>query len=138
MIYDDDRFHPTINNDIDTITDKKLNNDVNNGYNKVIKTYIDTCGKKQKYVLEYYSSYKLNGPIINAVTGIKYLNLKNGTKSEDLFFKISINTGENNSINKILFYDTPEQYEVHQHTKLSNKTITQWYEKQKKIELSLQ
>lgn len=133
MIYDDDRFHPMNYNDVDNKQSSNDNNSKDTGYNKVIKTYIDENNIKHKYLLEYYSSGHNQSLIINAVTGLKYKNLRVGTKDEDMLFKISINTCENNKSKEVLFYDSPEQYEIHQHYKLSNKTISKWYEKQKHI-----
>jgi len=129
MIYDDDRFHPTNFNDIDNKQDSISISSPDNGYNKVIKTYMDDTGLKHKYLLEYYSSGSNQSLIRNAVTGIKYKNLRVGTKDEDLLFKISINTFENNKNKEVLFYDSPEQYETHHYCKLSSNTINKWYEK---------
>jgi len=129
MIYDDDRFHPTNYNDIDNKQESISINSPDNGYNKVIKTYVDDNGVKHKYLLEYYSSGNNQSLIRNAVTGLKYKNLRVGTRDEDLLFKISINTFENNKNKEVLFYDSPEQYESHQYCKLSSNTINKWYEK---------
>jgi hypothetical protein len=129
MIYDDDRFHPTNFNDIDNKQDTTSISYPDNGYNKVIKTYMDDNGVKHKYILEYYSSGSNQSLIRNAVTGVKYKNLRVGTRDEDILFKISINTFENNKNKEVLFYDSPEQYEAHQYCKLSPNTINKWYEK---------
>ena len=128
MIYDDDRFHPTNNNDIDQNT--YINNIIlsDTGYNKVIQTYIDENNVKRKYLLEYYSSGGNTKILRNAVTGLQYKNLRIGTKDENLLFKIPINSANNNN-RENLFYDSPEQYEIHQHQKLSSKTIQLWYNK---------
>jgi len=92
MIYDDDRFHPMNYNDVDNKQSSNDNTSKDTGYNKVIKTYIDDNNIKHKYLLEYYSSGHNQSLIINAVTGLKYKNLRVGTKDEDMLFKISINT----------------------------------------------
>jgi hypothetical protein len=130
MIYDDDRFHPTNYNDIDNKQDNNNITLLDDGYNKVIRTYIDENNVKHKYLLEYYTSGNNKSLIRNAVTGLKYKNYRVGTKDEDLLFKISINMGQNNKTKELLFYDSPEQYEQHQYQKLSYRTINSWREKQ--------
>lgn len=68
--------------------------------------------------------------IRNAQTGI-FENFLVGNYTEDLFFKVSICTGElgKNPYGKHLFYHSPEDYERHFDTTVPQKTKKEWMEK---------
>ena len=79
--------------------------------------------------MEYYSSGIIGSTITSATTGIKYQEYNVGGKCEDLFFKVSISTGENKGNPVTLFYDSPEQFEKHQFVQLSNEVKQKWHDK---------
>jgi hypothetical protein len=126
MSYYDDIFDPTLANDFDAPI-KKTNDDPENGFYTEKKSYIDTYGKKRKYILEYYVSGEVGSLIRNAVSGVKYKDMHVGSFHEHKFFKIKLMNG-NKSFT--LFYESPQEYEIHQHHKLSSFTIQKWNEKQ--------
>lgn len=130
MSYYNDNFDPTLENDID-----EKPTQYNSGYAgdvcKFNTTYIDLEGKKRKYTLEYYKSGGVGSLIRNAITGVKYKNMFVGSLSENKFFKYNLFPSANKECCHLLFYENPEQFEFHQHFKLSNSTIQNWYDKQK-------
>jgi len=74
-----------------------------------------------------------NTIIKNAITGTfqgidgRYFRV--GLADEDLFFSVILATGEMGQNAPLLFYDSPEQYERHFFTKLSQQTKENWAEK---------
>jgi hypothetical protein len=98
---------------------------------KLNTSYIDLEGKKRKYTLEYYKSGGVGSLIRNAITGVKYKNMSVGSASESKFFKYNLFPSTNKDCSHVLFYETPEQFEAHQHLKLSDATVQRWYDKQK-------
>ena len=112
------------------MTDVKRNTDkyyekINLLVNRILKD-----GKFHKIVtVENYGSGQQGTRIRNAVTGERYDHLV-GSKAEDLYFKVIESTGRVNRREPlILFYDTPDQYENHHFTSLSNSVKEKWYEK---------
>ena len=87
-------------------------------------------GKFHKTVtIANYGSGQQGTRIRNAVTGERYDHLV-GSKSEDLYFKVIDSMARFNRKDPlILFYDTPDQYENHHFTSLSNSVKEKWYEK---------
>ena len=80
-------------------------------------------------VVENYGSGQQGSRIRNAVTGQRYPYLV-GSINEDLFFKVSEATGRNGRKHTLtLFYDSPEQYENHHFTILSQDIKNRWQEK---------
>ena len=103
------------------------------------------------FSLEFYETPNVSDcRMRNAITGAwyrddhpkcKYLV---GTRQEDLFFKVRISTGEpevwnheNHKNTYLLFYDSPEQYERHQHEKLSMEIKEKWAKKRILFEKSI-
>ena len=67
--------------------------------------------------------------IRNAVTGI-YESYYVGKKDEDLYFKVMNTTAKDaNSESHLLFYDSPEQYEKHFQSELSDALKQNWLQK---------
>jgi hypothetical protein len=135
MSYYNDNFDPTLDNDLDA-KHSDYNGGHSNGGNlgdlcQFNTSYIDLLGKKRKYTLEYYKSGGVGALIKNAITGVKYKNMYVGSLSENKFFKYTLFPTSNKSVCHLLFYETPEQFETHQHLKLSDATIHSWYNKQK-------
>jgi hypothetical protein len=106
----------------------------------------DPSSKKKKYVRRYNPEQKKkvrveffptnttpNSGIKHAITGtyqvVNGRRLRVGTKDEDLFFSVILATGEIGPNAPVLFYDTPEQYERHLFTKISQQIKNKWAEK---------
>lgn len=69
-------------------------------------------GKKKRIII--FGSGDIGTTIRNAVTGERYYGHKVGSKSEEMYFKTKICTGEFGSeATPSLFYDSVEQYERH-------------------------
>ena len=68
--------------------------------------------------------------IVNAVSGFKE-SFRTGKRDELNFFKISLSTGELGSTpsSNVMFFDSPNQYEVHFHVSLSEEIKDNWDKK---------
>jgi hypothetical protein len=99
---------------------------LDNGYHKV-KRLID--GKLVK--IEYYhSGINPGSSIRNAITGISYPQYKIGSLAENLFFKVTNATAdEKNKQPFNMFFDSPEQYERHFKTSVSQDIKERWQRK---------
>ena len=97
-----------------------------------------TDGKYYKKItIENYGSGSYGSRIRNAVTGVRY-NFIVGTAEQDLFFKVIDSTGRNGRKEPLmLYYDSPEQYENHHFTTISQEVKQQWFESSKKIQKKL-
>ena len=97
-----------------------------------------TDGKYYKKItIENYGSGSYGSRIRNAVTGVRY-NFIVGTAEQDLFFKVIDSTGRNGRREPLmLYYDSPEQYENHHFTTISQEVKQQWVESSKKIQKKL-
>ena len=83
----------------------------------------------ENIIVEVYGSGQTGSRIRNAVTGQTYSYLV-GSGAEDLFFKVTDSTGrKGRKYPLILFYDSPEQYENHQFTSVSQEIKKTWQEK---------
>jgi hypothetical protein len=94
------------------------------GYHKVYRM----VDNKKKSIEIYSSSIFPGSKIRGAIGGSYYPGFKVGSKDEDIFFKIAMSTGECKD-NNICFFDTPEQYEQHMHSTVSQSVKEKWYEK---------
>jgi hypothetical protein len=92
--------------------------------------YLNQPGKKKKLKREFWGSGIVGSPIRNAKTGF-LTDYVVGTKFEDLFFKVSMTSGLNryDRAPATLFYDSPEQYEMHQDCILPVELKEKWVEK---------
>lgn len=124
-----DRFHPTEEND-DITANKYDDLKISNSCHSVKRTYIDSDGVKQKFILDCHLSGGIGSLIKNAVTGIKYKDMLVGSRAEDYFFAVTMASGLRDKPTFKLFYDSPQQYEDHQHIELSKYTIKKWMDKQ--------
>lgn len=78
----------------------------------------------------YFNSLNPNITIRNAVNGVYEKAHKTGTSDEDLFFKVTLATGEKgNKDPYILFFSDPEQYERHFYCTVPAETKTYWVKK---------
>ena len=84
---------------------------------------------KSKNPIAYFHTDSNPGSTIrNAVTGQYESGFKFGSINEDLFFKVG-QASPTDSRMHMLFYDTPEQFEKHFRTTLSQAVKTKWSEK---------
>lgn len=93
-------------------------------------------GKRRKTKIGYFTtSFNPNSKIVNAITGFRYrdedpkFKYLVGSKEEDLLFKVCISNGETGHEPVLLFYDSPEQFEKHQHTILKQAIKEEWLNK---------
>jgi hypothetical protein len=101
------------------------------GFHRVIRKK-----KNKSFSLEYYETKNVpNTRMRNAITGFRYLDddpkFKHmvGTKQENILFKVQISNGETKSGSVLLFYDSPEQFERHQHQDLNTEVKKRWFDK---------
>jgi hypothetical protein len=104
---------------------KRSHTQASEGDCHVIKQVINH--KKVKITL-YTTKYTPGSPIRNAVIGHYQSNCFVGKKEEYNFFKVSLACylGKNPA-SKHLYYDSPEQYEKHFHTKLDKVIKDKWH-----------
>jgi hypothetical protein len=136
MIYEEDHFHPLEKNEFDDqLNNINILNDIKSldkGYHKVKRNLNKVCmdGKFHKNVtIEFYVSGDTGNKIRNAVTGYRS-SYKVGSDDEDSFFKVKMVNGECRKGSGSLFYDSPEQFEKHQFSILSQGVKEDWYKKQ--------
>ena len=115
------------------ISRRELNNlkKCDTGYHFFSKKVLNTeKGRKRGLKIEYYASGDTGSQIRDAITGHRCQYLV-GSKYEDLFFSVIISNGNTRQSYHpaVLFYDTPEQYEKHQHIELPMETKKCWYQK---------
>jgi hypothetical protein len=78
----------------------------------------------------YETPFFPGATIRNAVTGFHEIGNRVGSAKEDQFFKVSLASGEDGSREpRILFFDSPEQYERHFHCSLPAETKRRCNEK---------
>lgn len=127
-MYDEDRFHPTDENDID-------NNSGIEQYDRGLCTILEqivtakgTIIKKKKKV---FTTAGVGTKIRNAASGIFYPD-KVGSRGEDNYFKVAFISNKINSQNgsKTLFYNGPNEYMAHMNCSLDAAIIDKWEEKQ--------
>ncbi len=83
--------------------------------------------KEKNVKIEFFeTSLSPNRIIKNAVTGILQGNCRVGSSDEDLFFSVMLSSGECGQTPPCLFYDSPEQYEKHFHTEVSEQRKASW------------
>ena len=81
--------------------------------------------------------------MINAITGYPYYDDDNqqfpyrvGTKQEDDLFKVRMLDGSCGK-GELLFYESPDQFERHQHCSLSDSVKKQWLEKNQQYRMQV-
>lgn len=92
--------------------------------NTVIR--IDPVKNKRTKVTFFETSLTPNRFIKNAITGVIESPFRVGTADEDLFFSVILSTGECGQTPPCLFYDSPEQYERHFFTTVSDEAKLRW------------
>jgi len=132
-----DNFNPAYQDDTDLISDSRENNRFINdtkksdrGYNVVWRYFPRSDGRMKRTKVEFYTTSGVGSNIRDAETGAYYVN-KVGSLDEDLFFKVSLATGECKSLNNsnILFYTSPNHYMSHMRNELNQNTIALWESK---------
>ncbi len=116
----------------DTMDAKNILNIKN--YEKYTVSFNDywTDNKYYKRItIENYGTGNQGSKIKNAVTGSYYgNNVTVGSVYEDTFFKVIDSSGRNGRQNPLmLYYDTPQQYENHHFTKVSENVKQRWLER---------
>jgi hypothetical protein len=135
MLYDDYYASPN-DNDIMADVQKKLDKlefAITDKYHEKFVRHIHKKWHDGKYydkmTVSVFGSGQHGSRIRNAVTGLRTPYLV-GSKDEDLFFKVTDAKGYKNKNESLtLFYDSPEQFENHQFTLLSQPTKEQWLQK---------
>lgn len=98
-------------------------------YEKYSIPFNDTWkdGKFYKRVtIENYGSGQFGTFIRNAVTGAKY-NIIVGSAEQNILFKVVDTTGyKGRKVPLMLYYDSPEQYENHHFTEVSQRVKSKW------------
>jgi hypothetical protein len=102
---------------IDTQDKKKMLDDVKSydkGYTKIFRRYVTESGRVKRGKIDLYASGGVGSQIRDAETG-EYSSYKVGSLDEELFFKVSLATGEckNQLGSNTFFYHSPEQYMAH-------------------------
>ena len=99
-------------------------------YNVIYRNTFRKNGKSYKKKYEIYTSSVKGNHIRDAETG-EYLNYIVGSNDEDLFFKVSLATGECKSANgfSTLFYMSPKHYENHLQMNVNPTLVADWEKK---------
>ena len=134
-MYFGDLYDPNENNDIAIVNDEHKviigeTKSMDIGYNTITREIIRTDGRRKNVKIDLYSSNGTGKCIRDAETGVYYKNLV-GSKDEDLFFKVSLATGECNSKNgsTTFFYISPTHYMSHMNCQVSPEIIQIWESK---------
>ena len=119
---------------------KKVVEEVTNldrGHNKVWRNVVKQDGREKKVKVDVYSSGCVGSNIRDAESG-QYYPDKVGTLNEDLYFKVTLATGECNSLNgsSTLFYMSPQHYMSHQSCVVRPEIISRW-EAKRNMRLSM-
>lgn len=99
--------------------------------NRYFKTRCKTADNTTIEVGVYASGSTGTSYIRNAETG-DYMNYTVGSANEELFFKVILATGETSTGPLVLFYDSPEHFERHQHVTVSDQKKRAWKLRQQK------
>lgn len=124
----DDNYSDTITVDSKIKNNRKMLDDskkLDKGYHKIKRTI-----NHKKVDIEVYSTTNTPGKMIrDAVTGGKYREFRVGSLNEHQFFKVRWGTGEIGKDGTTLFFDSPEQYERHTKTEVSQSIKEKWIQK---------
>ena len=123
-----DNFDPREENDFDDMNREGLHDfkKYDKGYYKLSRNIKVNKKLKHVYVELYASSSHSNSSIRDAVTGY-YTKYKVGKMiDEDLFFMVSISTGEITKNNRMFFFHSPTEYESHFNVILAEDIKSNW------------
>jgi hypothetical protein len=143
MFYEDlvdDNFHDESSvalklKDKETISSLKQ---IDKYYEKYTFPFYDTWtdGKYYKNITtQNYGSGTRGSLIRNAVSGLIY-DIRVGSLHEDMLFKVTKTTGKRKEP-LVLFYDSPEEYEKHYFTNVSDDIKKKWTERSLYVKKSL-
>jgi hypothetical protein len=127
-----DIYNPNQPNDYESengsVFDKHKN--VDRGYTYVYRKTLRKNGKMKNQKIDIYTSGDFGSQIRDATSG-NYYSERVGSLGEHLFFKVGLSTGECKSKNgsNTLFFLSPEQYEKHLLTTVSEDIKNRWLEK---------
>jgi hypothetical protein len=132
-MYQEDCYNPADpnefdNDDIDKMFEKAKRMD--KGYNVIYRKATRKDGRSYNKKIELYTSSGTGCRIRDAETGA-YSSSIVGSKDEDLYFKVTLATGECTSANcsTILFYNSPEHYANHLQSDVDPQIALRWEEK---------
>jgi len=95
------------------------------GYNKTYR-----YNGKKRVAVEFYTTNITPGHMIrNAITGVHQNKFLVGSRCEDLFYKVANSCDVCSNDQHIMFFDSPEQYERHFHTTVSQPCKEEWLNK---------
>lgn len=138
----DNMYHPNESENFDdssingiNLREKELDSlkKYDRGYNKISILKPSFDGRLKNTKVELYTSGDIGSNIRDAETGAYYSN-KVGSYDEELFFKVTLATGQCKSLNNSnkLFYLSPEHYSSHLNVDLSSSVINRWENKRQK------
>jgi hypothetical protein len=133
-MYQDDFYNPTDPNEFDHANNDDMFEKIkrkDKGYNVIYRKAFKKNGKPYQKKIEIYTSGGTGSHIRDAETG-EYLSSLVGSKDEDLYFKVTLATGECRSANgsTTLFYSSPQHYANHLMCDFDPKIALKWEEKQ--------
>ena len=101
---------------------------------------IPTQGRRRKNTKkDYYCNNEPGQVIINAVTGHPYNGYKIGSKEETEFWRVIIPvTNDDMTTTAKLYYESPEEYEVHRNTFVDESIKRNWRNRVSKKNVFLQ
>ena len=119
VMYSEDRFHPTNNDDnyLKELIEQKIKPS-----NKTSECTVKCFKLNNPVKVKCYKSGDIGSTIVDAVTGAPFYEHKVGSKYEYLYFKVKRDFDT-------FFYHSPEEYEKHQYTDLTDEIKKNWREK---------
>lgn len=110
-----------------SLTEKNIMQELKTSDNGYYCSQKYISGLKKPINFECYGSGDIGSNIRDAITGDRYKHYLVGSDYENLFFKVSICTGEFKGRNRpTLFYNSPEEYENHKKIYLDTKIKEAW------------
>jgi hypothetical protein len=148
MSYYEDEYVPTLNEEFDDfqyIPEHSVDSDstgftsvsasrkrIRNLYDeskKIDKGYhkLKTSKYEKSSGIEVYSTNSTPGSMIrDAITGARNKEWLVGSKNERIFFKVALTYGHTNRDSLLLYFDSPEQFERHMGSTVSQITKEKW------------
>jgi hypothetical protein len=133
MGYSDEESETTYESSVDTLRKKQRKNlddvkKMDKNYHKITRRVKSAgSGKMVKKSMEIYTSSCVPGATIrDAINGTKQSNMLVGSASEYLFFTVKFATGEVGNDCGSCFFNSPEEYERHMHSTVSETTKNDW------------
>ena len=130
-MYQDDFYNPVDQNYYDVRDDEKMFDKIkrqDRGYNCIYRKALKRDGTTYNKKIEVYASSGSGNRIRDAETG-QYLNYKVGSENEDLFFKVTLATGELTGSHSTLYYNSPQHYANHTLCNVNQQIASDWEKK---------